>query len=117
VVRSLDELARDIGRTSGATFTLTGGIKRLPLERSDASADLYRRYADAASASGLGNDECELIGGGSDANTVSAIGVPAIDGLGPRGRGFHTHDEYIEVSTLPQRVEALVRFLVAWSEG
>jgi glutamate carboxypeptidase len=41
------------------------------------------------------------------------VGVPAIDGLGPRGRGFHTTSEHIEIPTLAQRVEALVRFLVA----
>jgi glutamate carboxypeptidase len=116
LVRSLDELAREIGAATGASFTLSGGIKRLPLERSDASVALYQRYAEGARVAGLGHDECDLIGGGSDANTVSAVGVPAIDGLGPRGRGFHTHDEHIEVSTLPQRVEALVRFLISWGE-
>ena len=61
--------------------------------------------------SGLEGEESPLLGGGSDANTVSAIGVPAIDGLGPRGRGFHTHDEYIEVSSLALRTAALTRFL------
>jgi glutamate carboxypeptidase len=92
-------------------FAITGGVRRPPLERSDASLALYRRYAACAQAAGLGGGECPLVGGGSDANTLSAIGVPAIDGLGPRGRGFHTHDEYIEISTLPLRTAALVRLL------
>ncbi|MCA9620326.1 MAG: M20/M25/M40 family metallo-hydrolase, partial [Myxococcales bacterium] len=60
---------------------------------------------------GLGGPEAPLIGGGSDASTVAAIGIPAIDGLGPRGSGFHTHDELIEISSLAMRLEALVRFL------
>ena len=84
----------------------------MPLERTDASRQLYERYAACAKASGLGHGEADLIGGGSDASTVSSIGVPAIDGLGPRGRGFHTHDEHIEVSSLRMRTEALVRFLL-----
>jgi glutamate carboxypeptidase len=111
---ALDRLARGIAEDSGARFTITGGIKRPRLERSAASAAIAARYQEAAAAEGLGGGEAPLVGGGSDANTVSAIGVPAIDGLGPRGRGFHTHDEHIEVATLAARVNALVRFLVGW---
>ena len=101
-----------IAGETGATFEFIGGIRRPPLSRTDASVALYEAYAECARAAGLGDGECPLIGGGSDANMVSAVGVPAIDGLGPRGRGFHTHDEYIEVSTLAQRIEALVRYLL-----
>ncbi len=111
LIRAVDLLARDIGAATEVRFAITGGMRRPPLERSDASVALYRRYAACAQAAGLGGGECPLVGGGSDANTLSAIGVPAIDGLGPRGRGFHTHDEYIEISTLPLRVAALVRLL------
>jgi len=111
IIAELDRLARELAESSGAQFTLTGGIKRPPLERSAASAALAARYGEAARAEGLGAGEAALVGGGSDANTVSAIGVPAIDGLGPRGKGFHTHDEHIEVATMMQRTRALVRFL------
>jgi glutamate carboxypeptidase len=52
------------------------------------------------------------MGGGSDANTLAAIGVPAIDGLGPRDKGFHTHDEFAELATFEPRVMALVRYLL-----
>ena len=47
----------------------------------------------------------------SDANTVAPLGVPAIDGLGPRGAGFHTTTEYVELDTFVPKCEALVRFL------
>src|SRR5439155_20498241 len=97
----------------GTTLTLAGGISRPPLIRSDASAKLYAEYAACARASGLGDGESPLLGGGSDANTCAALGVPAIDGLGPRGRGFHTVDEYIERSSLVPKAQALARFLFA----
>jgi glutamate carboxypeptidase len=113
VIAELDRLARETAETSGARFTLAGGIKRPPLERTAASAALAARYGELARREGLGAGEAPLAGGGSDANTVSAIGVPAIDGLGPRGRGYHTHDEHIEVATLVPRIRALVRFLLA----
>ena len=108
--------ADQIGATLGARFAIEGGIKRAPLERTEASAALLARYEAGALAEGLRGGEAPLQGGGSDANTVSAIGVPAIDALGPRGKGFHTHDEYIEVPTLAQRTRALVRFLCDWSD-
>ncbi len=107
-----DRLAREIAAESGATFTIEGGIRRQPLERLPGTAAILERYAAAARAEGLGGDEAALMGGGSDANTLAAMGVPAIDGLGPRGRGFHTHDELAELATFEPRVMALVRYLL-----
>ncbi len=101
------------GRVFGSRIDVQGGISRMPLERTDASAVLMAEYAACARAAGLGADEAPLIGGGSDANTVAAAGVPAIDGLGPRGKGFHTVDEFIERDTLIPKAAALVRFLVS----
>jgi glutamate carboxypeptidase len=113
LVAAIDQAARAVAGETGVTFSLDGGVRRPPLERSDATGALYRLYAENAQRFGLGGGESGLVGGGSDANTVSAIGVPVIDGLGPRGAGFHTHDEYIEVPTLIPRAQALVATLVA----
>jgi glutamate carboxypeptidase len=110
---SLQASALELEQETGAHFELDGGLRRPPLEPGEASLALFRRYGEHARAEGLGGAESALIGGGSDANDVSALGVPSIDGLGPRGRGFHTPDEYIEPQTLPQKAAALIRFLVA----
>jgi glutamate carboxypeptidase len=53
-----------------------------------------------------------VVGGGSDASTLAGLGIPCIDGLGPRGAGFHTDDEHIEVATLVPKAQAVVRFLM-----
>lgn len=45
--------------------------------------------------------------------TVAAVGLPAIDGLGPRGGGFHTLDEFVELDSFGPKAEALLRFLYA----
>ena len=95
----------------GTRFELHGGILRPPLERTDASAALLADYAAAARAHGLGGDEAPLIGGGSDASTTSGLGIATIDGLGPRGTGFHTRDEQIEASSLVPKAQALARFI------
>ena len=109
---ALRQICRDVeAAVPGAIIALEGGPNRLPMERSDASGKLYEEYAACARASGLGGDEMPIVGGGSDANTLAAIGVPSIDALGPRGAGFHTTHEYAELATFLPRAEALVRFL------
>ncbi|HET9993501.1 MAG TPA: hypothetical protein VFQ65_33420, partial [Kofleriaceae bacterium] len=96
---------------AGVTLDVQGGANRLPLERTDASSKLRDEYAACAAAEGLGHGEAALLGGGSDANTVAPLGVPVIDGLGPRGAGFHTTTEYVELATFAPKIRALVRFL------
>jgi glutamate carboxypeptidase len=64
-----------------------------------------------ARAAGLGSEEAGLIAGGSDASSTSAIGIPSIDGLGPRGSGFHTKEELIEIASLEPKTLALARLL------
>jgi glutamate carboxypeptidase len=108
--RAAEEAAASI---PGARIELEGGVAREPLERSEASAALMAAYAECARASGLGGEEAPLIGGGSDASTSSSMGIASIDGLGPRGVGFHTKDEQIEVATLVPKAQALARFLAS----
>ena len=103
--------AAEAAQVPGVQLELQGGVNRLPLERTDASAALRDEYAACARASGLGDGEAPLLGGGSDANTIAPLGVPAIDGLGPRGAGFHTTTEYAELDTFLPKAEALLRFL------
>ncbi len=111
---ALGEACRGAERdVPGSRLVLTGGLSRRPLERTEASAALAARYAKGAIAEGLGGEEAPLLGGGSDANTVAERGVPAIDGLGPRGKGFHTTDEQVERATLVPKARALVRALLA----
>jgi glutamate carboxypeptidase len=98
---AIDGTRIEIGRTGW----------RDPLVRTEASAALAREYLACAAASGLGTGEAPLVGGGSDACTTGAMGIPSIDGLGPRGRGFHTHEEEVDLSSLVPKACALVRFL------
>lgn len=118
LLAALDEAARAAEeRVPGAVIQLRGGLSRQPMQRSEASARLLASYAEAARAEGLGYSEAPQLGGGSDACTTSAMGIASIDGLGPRGKGFHTPDEQIEVATLVPKAAALVRLLEAWGPG
>jgi glutamate carboxypeptidase len=95
----------------GTRVVVRPGSRRPPLGRSDASAALAAEYGECQRAAGLGDGEAPLAGGGSDAATTAAAGVPSIDGLGPRGAGYHTPEERIELGSLGPKAEALVRFL------
>lgn len=100
----------------GSKLTWTGGKGRNPLERTEESGRLFERYAEEAKRAGLGFAEAGLIAGGSDASSTSAIGIPSIDGLGPRGAGFHTKDEHIIVSSLVPKTLALATFVASASD-
>ncbi len=95
----------------GTSIAVERASWRDPLVRTEASAALAREYGACAAASGLGSGEAPRVGGGSDACTTGAMGIPSIDGLGPRGRGFHTHDEQVDLASLAPKAAALARFL------
>jgi glutamate carboxypeptidase len=95
----------------GTRLALRRGAARVPLERTAASAALAAEYGACQRESGLGAGEAPLAGGGSDACTTAEVGVPSIDGLGPRGAGYHTAREEVDLATLVPKAQALLRFL------
>lgn len=114
VQAELKRLAEEAAATvKGASAKFDGGVVRYPMERTEHSVKLLEKYAACAKAEGLAADEAPRVGGGSDACTTSAMGIPSIDALGPRGTGFHTPDEYIELPTLVPRAAALARLLLS----
>jgi len=96
------------GRT---TVSVSGGLDRPPLERTDQVARLYKQACEAARELGQALDEGGT-GGGSDGNFTAALGVPTLDGLGAVGDGAHALHEHVVVDALPDRA-ALVAGLIA----
>lgn len=107
---AVEALAADAA-VPGTTLAISRGAWRDPLERTQASSALAKEYGDCQRESGLGQGEAPLVGGGSDACTTGAVGIPSIDGLGPRGKGFHTPAEEVDLSTLVPKATAFLRFL------
>ncbi len=106
----LSEAALEAAIT-GTRIELSRAAWRDPLERTPESSLLASEYGACQRESGLGSGEAPLQGGGSDASTTAAAGVPTIDGLGPRGRAFHTRDEEVDLASLVPKAQALLRFL------
>jgi len=97
----------------GTRLELRRTAWRDPLVRTEASAALAEAYGACQRAAGLGSGEAALMGGGSDACTTGALGVPSIDGLGPRGRAFHTRDEAVELDSILPKAAAFLRYLAS----
>ncbi|MCA2978787.1 MAG: M20/M25/M40 family metallo-hydrolase [Myxococcaceae bacterium] len=107
--------AKAAAAVPGARVEVERGPMRAPMNKVPGADELRRRYGRCARAAGLSDEEAPRQGGGSDGNTAAAMGIPTIDGLGPRGRGFHTHDEQVEFETVLQRTRALANFLAGFA--
>jgi glutamate carboxypeptidase len=51
-------------------------------------------------------------GGASESALAADAGVPALDGLGPVGGGFHSDEEFLELDTVTPRLYLLTRLLM-----
>ena len=98
-------------RLKGTRLEIHGGVERPPLERSPQVIRLFERAR--AVAATLGRELGEGgTGGGSDGNFTAALGVPTLDGLGPRGDGAHALHEHVEVDDLAWRAAFIAALLV-----
>jgi len=81
---------------------IEGGINRLPMERTEGVAALYKKAQHIANEISWKLEEA-AVGGGSDGNFTAGLGIPTLDGLGGVGEGAHAIHEYIVISELPRR--------------
>ena len=89
---------------------ITGGINRLPMERTSGVAALYKKAQSIAREAGWKLDEAS-VGGGSDGNFTAALGIPTLDGMGGVGDGAHAAHEHIIISELPRRAHLLAEMI------
>ncbi len=91
---------------------MTGGINRLPMERTAGVAALYGKAQAIARGVGWKLEEA-AVGGGSDGNFTAGMGIPTLDGMGGVGDGAHAVHEYILISELPRRAQLLAEMIEA----
>jgi glutamate carboxypeptidase len=92
-------------------ISVTGGINRPPLERTEQVLALFHRARDLAAALSFELGETQ-VGGASDGNFLAALGIPVLDGLGIDGDGAHATHEHILAAAIPRR-GALLTGLIA----
>ena len=89
-----------------------GGLNRPPLERTEANRQFYRELEAAAEALEL-SFEAATVGGGSDGNFTSALGIPTLDGLGSTGEGPHARHEHIRITETLERLALVTALLTS----
>ncbi|MHB8217121.1 MAG: M20 family metallopeptidase [Candidatus Sulfotelmatobacter sp.] len=92
------------------TIEITGGINRLPMERTSGVAALYNQARKIAGTIAWKLEEA-AVGGGSDGNFTAGMGIPTLDGMGGVGEGAHAVHEYIVISELPRRALLLAAMI------
>ena len=93
-----------------ATLTVTGQIEKLPMEKLPSAEPLFRHAQEQARLEGFELGE-KGVGGTSDGNFITVLGIPVLDGLGPVGDGAHASHEHVVVHRIPERIALLVRML------
>lgn len=94
----------------GTRSELIGGITRPPTIQTEGSDRLLAIVIEEAAKLGE-TITGKNVGSGSDGNLTSALGIPTIDGLGPRGGNAHSADEYLVIDTLVPRTKLLAALI------
>ncbi|CAN7258635.1 glutamate carboxypeptidase [Phenylobacterium sp. LjRoot225] len=98
-------------RTPDATVAVTRESAYPPLPSNAATEALADQaqaiYAGLGLTLGRGGN-----GGASESALAADAGVPALDGLGPVGGGFHSDAEYLELGTLTPRLYLLTKLMM-----
>ena len=116
VRRRLNDLSEFINTKDGYRLTIEGGFNRPPKESSPKEEVLFKYWQQCAIECGESLD-WQHVGGGSDGNLITAVGLPNLDGLGPVGDHLHSVDEYIKLPSLVSRSQIASSFLKRIASG
>jgi len=107
----IEEAIRSLeAQTPGTELEITGGINRLPMERTPRNRRLWHSALRSAEKLGIEIEE-GVSGGGSDGN-ITSLYCATLDGLGPVGDGAHAVHEHVRVDSLPERAGLLAMLLL-----
>jgi glutamate carboxypeptidase len=85
---------------------VSGGSWHRPMEKGEGGARLAALAIEVAAELGFELTDAAT-GGASDANTISAAGVPTLDGLGPIGGDDHGPAEWLDLRSVVPRISLL----------
>jgi glutamate carboxypeptidase len=78
----------------------------LPMEKTEGTTQLLQLAQGLTRELGFEVEDLAT-GGGSDANTTAAVGVPTLDGLGPVGGDAHSAAEWLDLASVVPRAAML----------
>lgn len=101
---------------AGTTVTVTGHLNRPALEATPQNIRLYLKAKSIAEKLGIDLPKRD-VGGASDGNFTSALGIPTLDGIGAAGNGAHSMDEYLILGTMASRSAIIAHLLMEGLEN
>jgi glutamate carboxypeptidase len=110
------ELVAEAGRGEGIEAEVDGRFTRPPKPMTPAVERLLGEFRTCAREIGFDLGWAPT-GGGSDGNILCAAGLPTVDSLGVRGGGIHTEGEFLEISSVTERISLTARFLLKLAGG
>ena len=101
---------------AGVRTEVKGEINRPPMVPSKKTLQLWDQIAEIGTRL---NQEMKLIatGGGSDGNFTAALGIPTVDGMGPRGGLAHSEDEFLDLGSIVPTVQLVCEICKAGAAG
>lgn len=115
-IKTMNEIDKEIRNLEnqilidGCKVKVSGGFENLPFARNENNVKLYEIAKMAGKYIGLDLDEMG-VGGSSDANIPSPLGVATIDGLGPYLYDIHTKNEHMYIPSLIERTKLFAMIL------
>jgi glutamate carboxypeptidase len=118
-VKRIEDCFQELTRrahVNGVRTEVEGEVNRPPMVPSEITLQLWDRVAEIGTRLG---QEMKLIatGGGSDGNFTAAMGIPTIDGMGPRGGRAHSEDEFLDLESITPTVQLICEICKAAAEG
>lgn len=95
----------------GTSIEVSGEMGSMPMEETEDNLAMYEQIRTAGEEIGLKIGKA-VVGGTSDGNRVSALGIPTLDGLGVCGSGAHSPEEHMFIDSLVTRA-AIVSSMLA----
>ena len=106
--REIRDLPVSVPGTSREVEIVEG---KLPMEETQGNMELFAAAKECGRKLGLSFSH-QFVGGGSDGNAVSAMGIPTLDGLGGWGDGAHSESEYLRISQYIPRIALLASLIL-----
>lgn len=112
IAREIDLAIRSLEPVvEGCSLEVEGNLGRPPMEPTRRNRALLATAQRLGDELGLTLEDAGLVGGGSDANTLSLC-TATLDGLGPVGGGAHSVDEHVRISSLGERAALIAMLLL-----
>jgi len=113
--KAIQELER-LDRIKGVQVKISCRINHPAMEFNEKIRRLYQIAKQGAEQIGYDLPYC-FTGGASDGCSLSAAGIPVLDGLGMKGGGAHSENEFVELSDFPFRAAILANLCLVKDFG